>query len=204
MNKITTLILLFLTFYSCQNEQKKQLVHIETSEIENPEADKFFLSKFSKIITNTIEIYGIDSSLYNNEINSLSSESNYLDKQIQFKFDLFTDTCRYFIINSLYEVKEKKYIKSDWDALQSGIWKGLLNKTKKTDYTFFRNKKVNAIGDESEYSEIPVKSFDNHVMVIYQIRLGKYIIQYAQIINVKKKNELITKIIQNIRSIKSL
>lgn len=199
LSKLFLILSLPFLLFSCQEEQESEVIYEESFNIDeledSPESDDDFIQKYGDYLKNTIDIYDIEDSDVIAKNSVLNSEANDLFQIVEFEFEYSLDNSNYYISNSLAKFHNLDDIETGWDLGESSFWSGLLNEnvTQKS-FKEFKNKKINSMGDYSEYSELPI---GNNVMIILHVKWRKLIIQYNQLIKPEMKNKLIEKIHDN-------
>ncbi|MFT5778533.1 MAG: hypothetical protein ACI837_001489 [Crocinitomicaceae bacterium] len=201
-------ICIISSLFSCMEVVEEKIIYTETFDlddlIESQEADVAddeFIQKFSVYLKNTSELYNFKNPELVDTIFTLNSESVDLYQSMEYEFEFTTNGSEYYILNNLSEFNDIDDIETGWNLGETAYWAEVLSNTVRKDhFTEYRSKSINAIGDYSEYSEVPV---GRDLMVMLHIRWGNLIMHYNQIVHPDMKDQLIERIHDNFNKIKT-
>ncbi|TND09895.1 MAG: hypothetical protein FD123_823 [Bacteroidetes bacterium] len=122
--------------------------------------------------------------------------------KLSYNFELVNDSSFFFIQNNLTQFKNKDDTKLGWDLGGTIFWTGFLKKKffRVKDFTIFKNSRINAIGDYSEYSELPI---GDYLIIVLHVRLNDLIIHYAYLVRPEQKEDLLKQVFSRIKNIKN-
>jgi hypothetical protein len=191
-----------LVFAGCGN-QIDSTTHIITEASTTPPTENMeeFKQKFLDFSVKANEVYELSPEQLADGNETWNQDSNSLNMEIGYDFQLITDTAKFAIQNNLTQFINPTDAALGWAGGNAAFWAPLSNKTKdSSQFTVLRDKEMNKMGDQSEYSELRMGTY---LSVIYHVRIKNVILHYMYVIDPKQKDQLLGKISDRVRKIEA-